>query len=75
MEDRAYGCVLTVLIGLHHIVRILVLYQLHSWCFCRVVDFSVAVRWMSLEAVGVRLRGVLDNWQSVAFPHTALLRS
>ena len=52
MEGRAYGCVLTVLTGLHHIKLILIVYQLDSWGFCRMVDLSVAVGWMVLEGSG-----------------------
>ena len=50
MEGRSYGCVLTILTGLHHIISILVVYKSDSWGNCGVVDLSVAVGWMVLEA-------------------------
>ena len=78
---------LTVLIGLHYIVRILVVYQLDCWCFCGMMYLSVAVRWMALQAVGglvnmgglvsvggLSMGGVLYHWKSVAFPHAALIQ-
>ena len=71
MEGGAYGCVLAVLTGLHHIKLVLVAYQLDIRGNCGMVDLSVAVGWMVLEAVS--MGGVLDNRKSVAFPHAALL--
>ena len=85
MGDRAYGCVLTVLIGLDYIVGIMVVYQLDCWGNCGMVYLGVAVRWMALKAVGVlsmgglnmgglSMGGVLYHWKSVAFPHAALIQ-
>ena len=51
MEGGAYGCVLAVLIGLHHIKLVLVAYQLDIRGNCGMVDLSVAVGWMVLGAV------------------------
>ena len=72
MQGGAYGCVLAVLTGLQHIKLVLVVYQLDIRGNCGMVDLSVAVGWMVLEAVS--MGGVLDNRKSVAFPHAALLR-
>ena len=76
---------LSVLIGLDHIIFVLVVYELNSWGLCRMVDLSVAVSGMVREAVGglemggVGVGGVvgvgLYSWKSVAFSHAALLRA
>ena len=70
VEGRSYGCVLTVLTGLHHIKSILVVYKSDSWGNCGVVDLSVAVGWMVLEAGW----GLFYHRQSMAFTHAALFR-
>ena len=86
MEDRAYGCVLTVLIGIDYIVGIMVVYQLACRGYCGMMYLGVAVRWVALQFVGglvsmgglcmggLSMGGVLYHWKSVAFPHAALIQ-